>query len=153
MADEDDDEWVEEKEDKKILTNVKKSTDPAEVVEINARTFKVTERYVDTIIQTIKDKCIRKQDLKDDTDTSDLIVLSDQDRELLYEAVETFNSNKPSIKEGIMRVASILICDLIERLNLFGDNVEEEKKGVLVFLPGLHEIFEFIEFIKDFYPS
>jgi HrpA-like RNA helicase len=80
-------------------------------------------------------------------------VVSEQDEELLYEARESLNSNKPSIKEGILRVASILICDLIERMNLFEDNLELEKKGILVFLPGLHEIFEFIEFIQNFYPS
>ena len=52
-----------------------------------------------------------------------------------------------------MRVASILICDIIERQNTFKDDLtEDEKKGILIFLPGLHEIFEFIEFIKDFYP-
>jgi HrpA-like RNA helicase len=50
-----------------------------------------------------------------------------------------------------MRVASMLICDVIERLNRFGDDLEAEKKSVLVFLPGLHEIFEFIEFIRENY--
>ena len=51
-----------------------------------------------------------------------------------------------------MRVASIIICDIIERQNTFKDDLDVEKKGILVFLPGLHEIFEFIEFMKDFYP-
>ena len=46
-----------------------------------------------------------------------------------------------------MRVASIIICDIIEKLNTFKDS--DAKKGVLVFLPGLHEIFEFIEFLTD----
>ena len=52
-----------------------------------------------------------------------------------------------------MRVASILICDIIDKQNTFNDDLEEEKRGILVFLPGLHEIFEFIDFIRDFYPS
>jgi HrpA-like RNA helicase len=50
-----------------------------------------------------------------------------------------------------MRVAAMIICDVIERLNRFEDDLTQEKKGVLVFLPGLHEIFEFIEFIKGTY--
>jgi len=39
-----------------------------------------------------------------------------------------------------MRAASIIICDTIERLNTFNDD-PNEKKSVLVFLPGLAEIF------------
>lgn len=49
-----------------------------------------------------------------------------------------------------MRVAAMLICDVIEKLNRFEDDVNE-KKSILVFLPGLHEIFEFIEFINETY--
>lgn len=53
-----------------------------------------------------------------------------------------------------MRVAAMIICDVIEKLNRFEEKTEQEdKKSVLVFLPGLHEIFEFIEFIKDTYES
>ena len=52
-----------------------------------------------------------------------------------------------------MRVASILICDIIDKQNTFSDDLDEDKRGILVFLPGLHEIFEFIDFIRDFYPS
>jgi HrpA-like RNA helicase len=51
-----------------------------------------------------------------------------------------------------MRVAAMLICDVIERQNSFEDD-PEEKKSVLVFLPGLHEIFQFIEFISETYDS
>lgn len=50
-----------------------------------------------------------------------------------------------------MRVAAMLICDVIEKLNRFEDAEGEEKKSILVFLPGLHEIFEFIEFIRETY--
>lgn len=49
-----------------------------------------------------------------------------------------------------MRVASLLICDVIERLNMFNDDVKE-KKSVLVFLPGYAEIFEFMDFINETY--
>ena len=31
------------------------------------------------------------------------------------------------------------------------DDQTDEKKGILVFLPGYHEIFQFIDFMKDFY--
>ena len=113
------------------------SNDPAEIVEINARPFKVTDFYIDNIIKNIRQQ-------------ADQLQLNVQDKELLHEAYESFHSNKPCIKEGVMRVASIIICDIIERQNTFGDeleNTEEGKKGILVFLPGLHEIFEFIEFI------
>ena len=49
-----------------------------------------------------------------------------------------------------MRVAAFLICDIIEKLNRFQDD-ESEKKSVLVFLPGLYEIFEFMDFISETY--
>jgi hypothetical protein len=42
---------VEEKEDKRMKAPVKKALDPADVIEINARTFKVTERYIDSVIK------------------------------------------------------------------------------------------------------
>ena len=49
-----------------------------------------------------------------------------------------------------MRIAAFLICDVIEKKNSFNDS-EDEKKGILVFLPGLHEIFEFVDFINEYY--
>jgi len=45
-----------------------------------------------------------------------------------------------------MRVASILICDIIEKMNCFKDAIDTDKEkggvapSILVFLPGLHEI-------------
>jgi len=51
---EDSDEWVEEKKDNSMKNPVKKANDPAEIVEINARLFKVTEFYVDQIIKNIR---------------------------------------------------------------------------------------------------
>ena len=50
----DDDEWVEEKPDPGQSMPVKKTDDPAEIVEINARLFKVTEFYIDQIIKNIR---------------------------------------------------------------------------------------------------
>lgn len=67
----------------------------------------------------------------------------------MKEAWEHSFTDKPSIKEGTMRVASFLICDIIERKNEFKDDLEDEKKSILIFLPGYHEIFEFIEFMKQ----
>jgi HrpA-like RNA helicase len=98
----DEDEWVEEKEDHARANPVKKASDPADIIEINARPFKVTEFYIDQIIKNIKSQ--REQ-----------LGLTAQDKELIHEAYESFHSNKPSIKEGVMRVASILICDIVER--------------------------------------
>ena len=49
-----------------------------------------------------------------------------------------------------MKVASMLICDVIEKQNRFYDE-ENEKKSILVFLPGLYEIFEFMDFINENY--
>lgn len=46
----DDDEWIEEKKGNAGNMPVVKANDPAEVVEINARMFKVTEFYIDQII-------------------------------------------------------------------------------------------------------
>lgn len=50
-----------------------------------------------------------------------------------------------------MRVAAYLIVEVIEKLNRFEDDPNDEKKSVLVFLPGLHEIFTFIEFVEETY--
>ena len=49
-----------------------------------------------------------------------------------------------------MRAASLIICDIIERLNTFNDE-PNEKKSVLVFLPGLAEIFQFMDYLGEFY--
>jgi hypothetical protein len=49
-----------------------------------------------------------------------------------------------------MRIASLMICDVIEKCNMFQDGAEE-KKGILIFLPGLFEIFEFMDFINEWY--
>ena len=65
-----------------------------------------------------------------------------QDKELLSDALTISDSKKPNVKESTMRVASLIICDIIERINAFDDE-EKNKKSVLVFLPGLYEIFEF----------
>ena len=68
------------------------------------------------------------------------ITLTSQDTELLHEATEMSGTHKPQVKEGAMRAASMIICDIIERLNTFNDDANE-KKSILVFLPGLAEIF------------
>ena len=47
-----------------------------------------------------------------------------------------------------MRVASIVVCDLIEKLNSFD---EKHNESVLIFLPGFAEIFQFIEYMNEFY--
>lgn len=112
--------------------------DPAELVEINARPFKVQEFYIDFIIKNIRAD-------------ADKLKLTQQDKELMYEAIEFSHSNRPAIKEGVMRVASIVICQLIEKENTFKDDLNDEKKGILIFLPGYHEIFQFVDYIKDFY--
>ena len=39
------------------------------------------------------------------------------------------------MKDGIFRVASIIICDFIERMNVFGDDKNEEKKDIDTFVP------------------
>ena len=49
-----------------------------------------------------------------------------------------------------MKVASLLICDVIVDLNLFKDeNVNDT--SILVFLPGYFEIIQFIECIYENY--
>ena len=49
-----------------------------------------------------------------------------------------------------MRAASIIICDIIAQKNMFND--EPDKPGsILVFLPGMAEIMEFINYMKEFY--
>ena len=78
------------------------------------------------------------------------IELSSQDKEILHEAMELSGTQKPIIKEGAMRAASLIICDIITRLNIFGDD-PTEKKSILIFLPGLAEIFQFIDYLYEFY--
>jgi len=56
----------------------------------------------------------------------------------MREADMAFDAKKPVIKECLMRVASLIIMEFIERFNDFGDDPnEEEKRSILVFLPGL----------------
>lgn len=57
---------------------------------------------------------------------------------------------KPAVRECEMRVASIIVCDVIERLNAF-DEIENEKSSVLIFLPGLAEIMQFMDYMYEFY--
>jgi HrpA-like RNA helicase len=119
---------------------IKKMDDPADVVVINARCFKVTEYYIDDIIDNLLKENEKKR-----------ITLTLQDRELLMEARETQSSYlKANVKESAMRVATLVICEIIQKLNSF-DEVGEEKASVLIFLPGMAEIFAFIEYMGEFY--
>ena len=106
------------------------------MIEINARLFEVKEFYIEQVVSNIKN--------------DELLELQPGDKDLLDEALQINESNKPQIKDCSMRVASIMICDVIEKLNRFNDE-PEDKKSVLVFLPGLFEIFEFIDFINEHY--
>ncbi|TNV71351.1 hypothetical protein FGO68_gene11326 [Halteria grandinella] len=116
---------------------VERRDDPASVVEINARMFPVEELYIDMLVENL---------LKESE-----ITKTQQDKDLLYESRQIQEGNKPQVKEATMRVASMIICDVITRLNRFDEKLDDDKNSVLVFLPGLHEIFEFIEFIKETY--
>lgn len=56
----------------------------------------------------------------------------------MREAEQAFDAKKPVIKESMMRVASLIIMEFIERFNDFNDDPnEEEKRSILVFMPGL----------------
>ncbi len=120
----------------KNVMPVEKMNDPADVIEINFRLFQVEELYVDQIV----DSLLQDSDVKKDRQTVDL----------LLEARGSTEGNKPQVKDCTMRLAAMIICDVIERLDRFrdADEGEGDKRSVLVFLPGLHEIFEFIEFIR-----
>lgn len=131
-----DDEWVTTQKPAFNVMPVKKAEDPCEVVEINARMYHVRDFYLDKIIDNLK--------------TSRDIELTSQDKELLHEANEMSGQQKPQVREGAMRAASLIVCDIIERLNTFKDE-PNEKKSVLMFLPGLAEIFQFIDYMQEFY--
>ena len=60
---------------------IKKASDPAEIVEINARMFAVQEFYLDKMIENFR----RQEGLE----------LSSQDKELLLEALEQQGTQKP----------------------------------------------------------
>ena len=51
-----------------------------------------------------------------------------------------------------MRAASIIICDIVVKNNMFNDD-PELPKSVLVFLPGLAEIFQFMDYLREFYQN
>ena len=105
-------------------------------MEINARLFEVKEFYLDTVVANIMgDKDIEK---------------TKQDQDLILECLAMNESNKPQIKECSMKLAAMMICDVIEKKNRFFDDLTE-KKSVLVFLPGLFEIFEFMDYINETY--
>ena len=50
-----------------------------------------------------------------------------------------------------MRAASIIICDIITKNNAFSDELGTPG-SILVFLPGLAEIFQFMDYLREFYP-
>ena len=50
-----------------------------------------------------------------------------------------------------MRVASIIICDVIEKKIVFNEYLEQGKQSILIFLPGLAEIYQFMEYLTEFY--
>jgi HrpA-like RNA helicase len=115
---------------------VAKKGRPAEVIEINARLYSVKEFYIEEIVKNIMlDHQIEK---------------SAQDKELMSEVMGISELCKPQVKECNMRVAAYIICDVIEKNNAFKDP-PGEKGSILVFLPGLHEIFEFVDFIYECY--
>lgn len=116
------------------------SKEPCEIIEINARNFKVQEFYLDMMIKNCEQA----------------VKLSRQDKDLLFEVDESkgqrmFDKQKPQIKEGVMRIASLVICDIIEKLDMFKD--KGNKKSILCFLPGLAEIFQFMDFIQEYYKT
>ena len=51
---EDEDEYVEEKEDTGRQMPVKQASDPADIISIDSKGFKVTDFYIDEIIKNIK---------------------------------------------------------------------------------------------------
>ena len=106
---EDEDEWIDKKPATFMEMPVKKAADPADVIEINARCFEIKEMYLDELIKNISaDKNIEK---------------TSQDKELFAEATDvTGGLLKPMVRESAMRVASIIICDVIEKLNAFKEN-------------------------------
>ena len=85
MASSDDtaeDAWVENEDiSKKNVMPIEKKSDPAVVIEINARLFKVDEEYIDGIVKN----------LLSDTD----IPKTAQDKDLLYDARNICEGNKP----------------------------------------------------------
>ena len=115
---------------------VEQKEDKCDIIEINARMYEVKEFYLDAVINNIK----KQTDLK----------LTGQDKEILMESMEGAGTQKPQVKEGAMRAASIIICDIIGLKNYFHDNANE-LKSVLVFLPGLAEIMQFRDYIEEFY--
>ena len=79
---------------------VKDTDDKCDVIEINARMFEVREFYLDQVIKNINQQ-------------KDTIKLTAQDRETLLESLEGTGIQKPQVREGAMRAASIIICDII----------------------------------------
>ena len=89
---------------------VKETSDKCDIIEINARMYEVRQYYLDQVIKNIQ------QQLKDQ--------LSSHDKEVLMESLEGTGMQKPSVREGAMRAASIIICDIITKSNMFNDEEE-----------------------------
>lgn len=81
-ADDDDDQWTDDQmmQSKNVMP-VERMNDPAEVVEINLRLFKVEEIYIDALV----DNLLADRDIEKDHQT----------RELLFEAKNVTEGNKP----------------------------------------------------------
>jgi hypothetical protein len=99
----DDDHWVDNRPSNIMQMPVKEASDKCDVIEINARMFEVREFYLCQIFKNFKaDKNLE---------------LSSQDKEIIHEVLEGQGTQKPMVKEGAMRAASLIICDVIHKLN------------------------------------
>lgn len=99
----DEDHWIDSRPTNVMQMPVKDVDDKCDIIEINARMFEVREFYL----------CEVAKNMRADNN----LKLSTQDKDMIFEALEGQGTQKPQVKEGAMRAASILICDVIHRLN------------------------------------
>ena len=105
------DQWIETKATSVMEMPVKESQDKCDVIEINARMYEVREFYLDQVIKNVQQQ-------------ANIIKLTEQDKEILLESLEGTGIQKPQVREGAMRAASIIICDIIAAQNSFNDELE-----------------------------
>lgn len=66
--------------------------------------------------------------------------------------VNYFDNHKPKYHPECVHLAALLIVEKFHRANYFKDK-DEDKKTILVFVPGYAEIFELMQEIVDICPD
>ncbi|CAI2359838.1 unnamed protein product [Moneuplotes crassus] len=109
---------------------VKRTNDPAVVIDVSSQSFAVKVTYLEFVLEGMDE------------------VLKIPKTDPIYDIARNFNPAQASLDELTIRATSTLIVQLLEAKNSFKEE-PGNKRTILVFMPGLHEIMQLIETIEN----